>query len=196
MEIKSRADFYPDKPLWSLTVKQVRELREEQESEQFSSFYVDGEHKVYRVKLVAQVVNTCLRQTKSMYFGLVQDTTGELPFLVNTLDEKATVITDEQYKIDQPHTPFVPASLQLNAYYEFIGVIKFLAKARSEPPTSHYLDISYARRIHDFNAVTVHMLECIHQHLRRTRGPPPPPPEPEFDGFFQDDGLGEEDCME
>lgn len=193
--METKDGFSPDKPLWSVTIKQMRELREVQESDKFSNFFIDGEHKVYRVKLVAKVVNNCLRQTASMYFGLIEDTTGELPFVVHTLDEKAIVITDEQYKLDQPGAPRVHASLQLNTYYEFIGTVVSHRKARSEPPTRHYLEISHARRINDFNAVTVHMLECIYQHLQRTRGPPPPPPEPDIDGFFDDNGMGEEDCF-
>lgn len=181
------ADFSFDrtKPLWSLTIKQFRGAREEV-CEKYREFFIDGDHKVFKVKLVAQVVNNSLRETRSAFFGLLADSTGELPFVVYTLDNTAVVMDESSQFLKT-----APAAFKLHTYYEFIGTYKFLEKARSDPPTQYHFEILYARRIVNFDAVTVHMLQCIHHHLLRTRGPPPPR---EDDAFFEDDGGGEEDC--
>lgn len=180
--------FDATRPLWSLTVKQFRSARSEL-CEKYREFFVDESHKTYKVKMVGKVVNNALRVTPSSFFGLLEDTTGELPFVVYTLDQKA-VLYDA--RLPRGTTPLSPDALRVNTYYEFVGAFKFFEKARSEPPTQHHFEILFARRIDDFNAVTAHMLQCIHHHLLRTQGPPPQ--RAREDVFFEDDGMGEEDC--
>lgn len=63
----------------------------------------------------------------------------------------------------------VKHKLKVNTYYIVHARLRWITKKMGTPSSHIYMDVLNMEEVVDFNIITYHNLECIHNHLQKTR---------------------------
>ncbi|KCV73363.1 hypothetical protein H696_00902 [Fonticula alba] len=135
-----------------VTIKQLVDIDVSKMVDSDGSMQIDGQT-IHILSIIGVI--RAVRETTTTVTYLVEDSTGSID-MRKWLDRDAG---DGDAAIEE-QAPSLPEGTYVHVY----GNLRVFDKRKS-------INISHIRPVTDFNEVTYHLLETIHGHLYRTRGP-------------------------